>query len=144
MKPVVRMNPYLKAALLSLSIWIVAILMNTVFVMVWMHVFDGEELTFDMAGFIIYLSVVFSSPGFLVLLCISIFQLKNKELFTILLVTAFLGAVLACVILAAMFTAELNRLSMIIVISPAAVTLLSVGLHKPVIDIITQKISINN
>lgn len=139
MKPAITINPYVKVALLSLSIWIAAILMNTVFVMCWLHISAGEELSFEMAGFIICFSALFSSPGFLLLLLVSIFNVNNRELFNVLFVTAFLSSVLASVIIAAVLQGGLSSSSIVIFISPVAIALLSVLIHKQFINKISNK-----
>lgn len=139
MKPVITINPYLKVALLSLSIWIVAILMNTVFVLCWLHVSDGEELSFEMAGFIICFSALFSSPGFLVLLLVSIFNVNNRDLFNVLFVTAFLSSVLASLIVAVILQGGFRTGGIIIFIAPVAIALISVLIHTPFINKIAEK-----
>lgn len=135
-----QIREYIKATLLALSIWIVAILINTIVVLYWESSVESEELSFEMAGFIISFSALFSSPGLLILWFTSMSQLNEKELFKKLLIAAFSGSLLASLVVMAMFgEVMVNGSSILILCSPIIMAVLSVGIHKPVIDRITEK-----
>lgn len=140
MKPAMSMiQSYLQATLLALSIWVVAILINTVFVTGWMSFSRAGDFGFDMAGFIIYFSAVFSSPGFFILWLTVVRKFRNKELFQILLLAALTGSLLASVTLAFLLRGAWEDGVIVLVISPVVNALLSVLLHKPLINKISEK-----
>jgi hypothetical protein len=140
MKPVMqKIKPYLLATALALSIWVAAILINTVFVMCWMGFSKSGGFDIDIAGFIIYSSGIFSSPGLLIVWLVCIVKFRSNNLFNIIFIAAFIGSFLSSFTLAALLQEEIGQLSIMLFISPIAIALLSVLMHKPFIKLITYK-----
>jgi hypothetical protein len=133
MKPAINIQPYLKATILVLSIWIVALLMNTMLVLCWSGALKESEVLIDTAGFIIWLSAEFSSPGLFVLWYACMRYLKAKELFRILLAAAFTGALISSVTIIFLLLKEGGWGILMLTASPVVMALLSVLLHKPFI-----------
>lgn len=139
MKSEIDVSICLKATVLSLSIWIVAMLINTIIVMYFLNSFEFENFSTGVASLILCFSAIFSAPGFLILWFTTLFQFKKKKLFRILLTAVLVGASLASGVIMVMTSGSFENGFEVIVWSPVVVASLSVIMHRPFINRIVDK-----
>ncbi|MFT3682413.1 MAG: hypothetical protein QM791_19315 [Ferruginibacter sp.] len=127
-------------ALVSLSVWIFAILINTVITTAFLGLQgEGGSGLLEITGIILLFSSIFSFPGILLFWLVFLFNCKRTDVFSILLVTAIAVSVLSIVVFALLVNDALGAGYLLILLFPIIAALASVMLHHPAIDEVMRK-----
>ncbi len=87
------------ASLISLSVWVVANIINVVLVMLTTGFTSGNDIFAEAFGFVLLFSAAFSLPGIIIFWIVFLANYRSKNLFTVLLVTAFITSALSVLLL---------------------------------------------
>lgn len=129
-----KSNRYVMTSLVSLSVWIISILINAL-LFVFIFAFSGSNDFWQDTGFVLLFSAVFSFPGISIFWLVFLIKCRNDNLFTILLITALCTSLLSVLVfflyLAISFGADRG---MSIFILPVLSALTAAALHRPAIS----------
>ncbi|MBL0355946.1 MAG: hypothetical protein IPP72_03260 [Chitinophagaceae bacterium] len=136
-------NRFLMTPLISLSIWILAILMSAVVDVVFISLFSHGE-AWEAFGLIIVISAMFSLPGIIIFWLVFLLNCKKDGLFNLLFLTAlatsFLSAFVFFIAINENFSGQGFWLLLFAVLSALG----AVALHRPAINHVLQTQKINN
>ena len=135
-------NRFVMTPLISLSIWIVAILMSAVVDVVFIRLFSHGE-AWQAFRLIMIFSATFSFPGIIIFWGVFILNCKKDGLFNLLLITAFITSFLSAFVFFMLingFSGQGFWLLLFAVLSALA----AVVLHRPAINHLLQTQKINN
>lgn len=94
-----RSNRFVVASVMSLSIWIVANMINVVLVLLTMGFASGNDVFIEAFGFILLFSAAFSLPGIIIFWVVFLANYDSKNLFMVLLITALITSALSVLLL---------------------------------------------
>jgi hypothetical protein len=136
-------NRFVMTPLISLSIWIVAILMSAVADVVFISLFSHGR-AWDAFGLVIVISAMYSLPGIIIFWLVFLFNCEKDGVFNLLFITAlatsFLSAFVFFIAISKNFSGQAFWLLLFAVLSALA----AVTLHRPAINYVLQKQKINN
>lgn len=94
-----RSNRFAVASVISLSVWIVANIINVVLVLLTMGFASGNDVFIEAFGFILLFSAAFSLPGIIIFWVVFLANYDSKNLFMVLLITALITSALSVLLL---------------------------------------------
>lgn len=94
-----RSGSFAVTSVISLSVWIVANIINVVLVLLMSGFFSGNEAFAEAFGFILLFSAAFSLPGIIIFWIVFLANYHNRQLFVVLFITAFITSALSVLLL---------------------------------------------
>ena len=133
-----RSNRFAVASVISLSVWIVANIINVVLVLLTMGFASGNVVFIEAFGFILLFSAAFSLPGIIIFWVVFLANYDSKNLFVVLLITALITSALSVLLL--MLWIGGNDLSSVgLFVSAVISAIAAVIIHVSVFNQIVEK-----
>lgn len=128
------LNRVTVTAIVSLSVWITAILINTLFLLLLVFGYVGYSDFCDSAGVVMLLSAIFSLPGISIFWFVFLFNCRNYNLFMVLLITACCTSLLSSLICCWWLAESVGAYrGFEVLMMPVLAALAAVVLHRPAI-----------
>ena len=137
-------NRYVMTALISLSIWIAAIVISAVADIIFIGLFSHGGGAGEAFELIIVFSALFSLPGIIIFWLVFLLNCKKDELFHLLFITAFVTSFLSAFVFFLWINEGFGGQSFWLLLFAVLAALASVALHRPAIDDIFTKQKIND
>lgn len=132
-------NRYVMTILVSLSVWVVSIIINALAGMILIGFVSGDGELLAVLGIIIAFSAAFSLPGIIIFWLVFLYNCKKENLFIMLMLTAFLTSFISVVVFFVWLNEGFAGQSFWLITFAVLSALVAVLLHRPAINNILEK-----
>ena len=132
-------NRYVMTIAVTLSVWVVSIIINAIAGMILIGFVSGDGELLAVLGIIIAFSTAFSLPGIIIFWLVFLYNCKRENLFTILMLTAFLTSFISVVVFFVWLNEGFAGQSFWLITFAVLSALVAVLLHRRPINNIIEK-----